>query len=290
MGVRFRRQVTGRPEERIDDRMRMTAQELNRSTLARQLLLRREALDAAEGVRRVVALQAQQAGLAVCRTVEPARRIRPGRARRGVRGPPCGQGDHDAAHPPRRARGRPPGLPGGHASGGACLPAGRPLHRVRADGEGRGRAGPPAAGVRGPAADHRRVRGLAGRTAGLAAEGRGVVGAAAVRAAAPRAHRVAVVVRPPALVHRTADRCAAHGSGGVRRVAADAGPALPLGVRARLGHGRGAVRHGHAGQGAGCSGRPHAAVWNAWPVRRARSCSTCRALRGRTGRNRRRPG
>lgn len=39
---------------------RITARELNRSTLARQLLLRREALDAAEGVRRVVALQAQQ--------------------------------------------------------------------------------------------------------------------------------------------------------------------------------------------------------------------------------------
>ncbi|WP_411082185.1 winged helix DNA-binding domain-containing protein [Streptomyces sp. cmx-18-6] len=41
-------------------RARLTALELNRSTLARQLLLRREALDAAEGVRRVVALQAQQ--------------------------------------------------------------------------------------------------------------------------------------------------------------------------------------------------------------------------------------
>ncbi|MYW28074.1 crosslink repair DNA glycosylase YcaQ family protein, partial [Streptomyces sp. SID2119] len=39
---------------------RITALGLNRSTLARQLLLRREPLDAAEGVRRVVALQAQQ--------------------------------------------------------------------------------------------------------------------------------------------------------------------------------------------------------------------------------------
>ncbi|MFI8357333.1 winged helix DNA-binding domain-containing protein [Streptomyces cyaneofuscatus] len=38
----------------------ITARGLNRSTLARQLLLRREPLDAAEGVRRVVALQAQQ--------------------------------------------------------------------------------------------------------------------------------------------------------------------------------------------------------------------------------------
>lgn len=40
--------------------MTITARELNRSTLARQLLLRREPLDAARGVRRVVALQAQQ--------------------------------------------------------------------------------------------------------------------------------------------------------------------------------------------------------------------------------------
>ncbi|MGW6723884.1 winged helix DNA-binding domain-containing protein [Streptomyces sp. NPDC054995] len=40
--------------------MDITARGLNRSTLARQLLLRREPLDAARGVRRVVALQAQQ--------------------------------------------------------------------------------------------------------------------------------------------------------------------------------------------------------------------------------------
>ncbi|MFD3918658.1 winged helix DNA-binding domain-containing protein [Streptomyces sp. NPDC058595] len=41
--------------------MRITAPELNRSTLARQLLLRREPLGVADAVRRVVALQAQQA-------------------------------------------------------------------------------------------------------------------------------------------------------------------------------------------------------------------------------------
>ena len=40
--------------------MPLTARQLNRATLARQLLLRREPLDAAEGVRRVVALQAQE--------------------------------------------------------------------------------------------------------------------------------------------------------------------------------------------------------------------------------------
>ncbi|MGW1465992.1 winged helix DNA-binding domain-containing protein [Streptomyces sp. NPDC002308] len=40
--------------------MKITARELNRATLDRQLLLRREPLGAAEGVRRVLALQAQQ--------------------------------------------------------------------------------------------------------------------------------------------------------------------------------------------------------------------------------------
>ncbi|MEU6876717.1 winged helix DNA-binding domain-containing protein [Streptomyces sp. NPDC046712] len=40
--------------------MKISARGLNRSTLARQLLLRREAIGAAEAVRRVVALQAQQ--------------------------------------------------------------------------------------------------------------------------------------------------------------------------------------------------------------------------------------
>lgn len=41
--------------------MDITAQELNRATLGRQLLLGREAMEAAEAVRRVVALQAQHA-------------------------------------------------------------------------------------------------------------------------------------------------------------------------------------------------------------------------------------
>ncbi|HEV2892808.1 MAG TPA: crosslink repair DNA glycosylase YcaQ family protein, partial [Actinomycetota bacterium] len=41
--------------------MTLTARRLNRATLGRQLLLRREPLDVAEAVRRVVALQAQEA-------------------------------------------------------------------------------------------------------------------------------------------------------------------------------------------------------------------------------------
>jgi len=40
--------------------MSVSARELNRATLGRQLLLRREALDVNDAVRRVVALQAQQ--------------------------------------------------------------------------------------------------------------------------------------------------------------------------------------------------------------------------------------
>lgn len=40
--------------------MRLSARQLNRATLARQLLLRREAVDVVEAVRRIVALQAQE--------------------------------------------------------------------------------------------------------------------------------------------------------------------------------------------------------------------------------------
>ncbi len=40
--------------------MRLTARQVNRATLARQLLLRREPIDVVEAVRRVVALQAQE--------------------------------------------------------------------------------------------------------------------------------------------------------------------------------------------------------------------------------------
>lgn len=43
------------------DRPRLTERQLNRATLARQLLLRRERFDVVEAVRRVVALQAQEA-------------------------------------------------------------------------------------------------------------------------------------------------------------------------------------------------------------------------------------
>ena len=54
--------------------MRLTTRDLNRATLARQLLLRREPLPVAEAVRRVVALQAQEAAspyLALWNRVDP---------------------------------------------------------------------------------------------------------------------------------------------------------------------------------------------------------------------------
>ncbi|CAM5422158.1 Winged helix DNA-binding domain-containing protein OS=Streptomyces microflavus OX=1919 GN=Smic_03460 PE=4 SV=1 [Streptomyces microflavus] len=69
---------------------RITARELNRATLARQLLLRREALEPAEGAR-VVALQAQQPASPYVALAEPAHRLRPGRTRHGVHGSPGGQ-------------------------------------------------------------------------------------------------------------------------------------------------------------------------------------------------------
>ncbi|WP_425472520.1 hypothetical protein [Streptomyces hawaiiensis] len=43
--------------------MDITAQELNRATLGRQLVLGREVMEAGEAVRRVVALQAQHAAM-----------------------------------------------------------------------------------------------------------------------------------------------------------------------------------------------------------------------------------
>jgi hypothetical protein len=43
-----------------DSAMRLTARQLNRATLARQLLLRREPVDVVEAMRRIVALQAQE--------------------------------------------------------------------------------------------------------------------------------------------------------------------------------------------------------------------------------------
>src|SRR6476619_1600514 len=45
----------------IDARLKLTARQLNRATLGRQLLLRREKLPVVDAVRRVVALQAQEA-------------------------------------------------------------------------------------------------------------------------------------------------------------------------------------------------------------------------------------
>jgi hypothetical protein len=47
--------------EADEGRMRLTAPQLNRATLDRQMLLHRESLDVVDAVRRIVALQAQEA-------------------------------------------------------------------------------------------------------------------------------------------------------------------------------------------------------------------------------------
>ncbi len=76
--------------------MRLTARQLNRATLARQMLLHRESSDVADAVRRIVALQAQEAASPYLGPVEPTRRLRSGRPRRCVRRTRGGQGDADA--------------------------------------------------------------------------------------------------------------------------------------------------------------------------------------------------
>lgn len=118
---------------------------------------------------------------------------------------------------------------------------------------------------------------------------RGVVGAAAVHTAAPRTHLAAVVVRSPALVHRAADRSRTDGSGGVGRLLralvlrylSGFGPASVADVAQFAMVTRSRARAALAALAGGLE---------RLEGRRARSCSICRGLLGRTGRSRHRPG
>ena len=170
--------------------------------------------------------------------LEPDRSVRPRGSGRGVREPVGGEGIVDPtdvacgglgrlARDVRRARVEPPGVEGlrrpvhvgwGRCRGGRRLPS-RPCAR----------AAPAQVRRAGPGADRGTVR--RGRPPGL-------VGDAAVRAAAARAHGPSVVVRPAGRVRRGARTAPSPGSS---RVGAVAPPAVPPGVRSGDGRGLRAV-------------------------------------------------
>ena len=159
--------------------MPLTAAELNRATLARQLLLRRESIDAANAVRRVVALQAQEPASPYLGLWNRIDRFDGAALDHAFADRDGGEGIGRADHPPRRRRRRLPGL----LRRDAALPAGvpaerRPLHLRGADHRRRRRPGPRAA---------RAARGAQGQ-----GRGRGVLRAArmwwALRTFAPLLH------------------------------------------------------------------------------------------------------
>ena len=90
------------PDARVVD-VRLTAGQLNRATLGRQLLLRRESLDVADAVRRVVALQAQDPASPYLALWNRVQALRSGRSRPGVR---RARGRQGSTHADHAARGR----------------------------------------------------------------------------------------------------------------------------------------------------------------------------------------
>lgn len=227
--------------------MTITARELNRSTLARQLLLQRETLAVGDAVRRVVALQAQQAAspyLALWNRLTgfDAADLDTAFAGHEVVKSTLMRITLHAVHiDDFRAF---------HEAVQPSLRAARLGDRFTVSGLTPRTPTPwfGAAGVRRPAAHGFGVRGLAHTAAGRTAEARRVVGATAVHAAAARTHHATVVVRHPSVVRRAPEPARTGRPGGLRRVPPDAGPALSRGVRAGIGGGRGTVRAGPAGE------------------------------------------
>ena len=269
--------------------MALTLGELNRATLARQLLLRRERLDVVDAVRRIVAIQAQEPAspyIALWNRLDPSTRP--------ISTPPsptaAGQGDAHADHPARGGRPGLPGVPRRHAPDPPGLsPVRPPLHLDRAVGRGRRRAWSRsvvefARRLPAPAPTSRRCSRSASAPFPSAACG----GRCALRPAGPRPHRRAVVVRLAAVVRGRAAEAGAASRG--REPLPTLDPALPGGLRAGLGGRLRAVRPaqaaGGAGGVAGHGGHPRPR----WRAPAAASCSTSRVRRSRPGTRRPRPG
>lgn len=89
----------------------LTTRELNRSTLARQLLLGREALDVTEAVRRVVALQAQHPASPYLALWNRITAFDPADLDAAFADRKIVQGHAPADHAARRSRRRPPPPP-----------------------------------------------------------------------------------------------------------------------------------------------------------------------------------
>ncbi len=91
--------------------MSLTARQLNRATLGRQMLLRRESLDVVDGVRRVVALQAQEPASPYIALWNRLVDFDPADLDAAFADAPGGQGVADTTHVACRGRAGLPGLP-----------------------------------------------------------------------------------------------------------------------------------------------------------------------------------
>lgn len=243
--------------------MSLTARQLNRATLARQLLLRREALDPAEAVRRVVALQAQQAAspyLALWNRIAPFG--------------PAGLDAALAQHAVVKAKLMRITL---HAVHAADCPA---FHQAmvpirRAAPPGSATAASPARGLSTAEADAlvphvleflaqfrtgAEVEALlAGRIG--APQAPGLVGAADVRAAGARPDGRALVVRAPAGLPGLAGAARPGQRGGVPAVC---DPALPDRVRPGVGGGHRPVHPARPGRSPGGPARHERRAGGVW--------------------------